>query len=235
MYTTIEIRPRVFAIEDGDVRMYLICGSKSALLLDTGYGSGNLAQWIKSLYPGPVTLAHTHTHADHTGADHAFPCIYAAQDEWPNLSAIGISQQKLRPLRDGDTFDLGDRCITAHDAPGHTEHSMFFSDDTNRLLFTGDHVSDMTIYLCMPGADLAQYRASLQWLLTNQDKYDVFLCCHGKAEQYASGALRLLDCVNHIDSGEGLWETVNAFADVFFQRFTWNNASVFLPLDYPHP
>ena len=38
-YTTYEIRSGVFAIEEGAVRMYLIVGSREALLLDTGSGA----------------------------------------------------------------------------------------------------------------------------------------------------------------------------------------------------
>lgn len=234
MYTATEIRPRVFAIEDGDVRMYLICGTARALLLDTGYGTGDLKQFVHAIYPGPITVAHTHTHGDHTGADRQFDAIFAAQEDHGDLIAVGAASEALHPLCGGDRFDLGDRVIIAHNAPGHTAHSMFFSDDANRLLFTGDHVSDVTVYLCMPGADLNQYCASLQWLLAHREKYDVFLGCHGKAEQYASGALRLLDCIDHISGREGIRETVNAYADVFFQKFTWKDASVFLPLAYPH-
>ena len=38
-YTTYEIRSGVFAIEEGTVRMYLIVGSREALLIDTGSGA----------------------------------------------------------------------------------------------------------------------------------------------------------------------------------------------------
>ena len=234
MYIATEIRPGVFAIDDGNVRMYLICGTNRALLLDSGYGSGDLRSFIKMYYSGPIVLAHTHTHGDHVGADNQFESIYAAQEEWPDLISSGIHSNVLCPLQDGDIFDLGDRIIIAHDTPGHTVRSMSFSDDANRIFFTGDLVSDVAVYLCMPGSDLIAYQQSLQKLLGVQAKYDVFLGCHGKAEQYADAVQRLLNCANNVANKEGTWKVANPFADLFCQSFTFDGATLFLPLDFLH-
>lgn len=46
--------------------MHLICGECGALLLDTGYGIGNLKSVIEQLTDKPVSVFNTHWHGDHT-------------------------------------------------------------------------------------------------------------------------------------------------------------------------
>ena len=108
MYTHREIRPGVFAIEDGNVRMYLVCGSTRAVLLDTGYGTGDLRSYVKELYAGEILVVHTHM--DHIGGDAAFERIYASEAEWDVLQAAGIPRAHLYPLRRVDVLELGGRC-----------------------------------------------------------------------------------------------------------------------------
>lgn len=76
-YTTYEIRSGVFAIEEGAVQMYLIVGSREALLLDTGSGAGDLRGLVRGLTALPVTVALTHGHNDHTGGAPQFGTAYA--------------------------------------------------------------------------------------------------------------------------------------------------------------
>lgn len=47
----------------GSVWMHLICGECGALLLDTGYGIGNLKSVIEQLTDKPVSVFNTHWHA----------------------------------------------------------------------------------------------------------------------------------------------------------------------------
>ena len=155
-YTTYEIRSGVFAIEEGAVRMYLIVGSREALLLDTGSGAGDLRGLVRGLTALPVTVALTHGHNDHTGGAPQFGTAYAHKNDWPEIrSDLGENAVTLRELRGGDVFDLGGRLIEVVETAGHTPGSLSFFDRKNRLLFTGDNVSDRPIFMCLPGADMA--------------------------------------------------------------------------------
>lgn len=44
----------------------------------------------------------------------------------------------IKPLHDGQVFDLGDRKVTVYDAPGHSPGSVTFLDPQSRILFSGD-------------------------------------------------------------------------------------------------
>ena len=226
-----EIRPGVFAIEDGSVRMYLICGKTSALLLDTGFGSAGAMEAVKTLYTGPVQLAHTHAHFDHVGGDRAFSRVFAHPAEWPDIiQQTGIAEEALSPLKEGDVFDLGGRSITVIETPGHTKGSLSFLDKQNRLFFTGDNVSDATVYICLPGADLDEYEKSLRRILAMQGQYDTLLGCHGQIELSVGQAQRMLDCVAAIRDGRAASERCNAYDDFWFDKRSWQGASIFLPL-----
>jgi glyoxylase-like metal-dependent hydrolase (beta-lactamase superfamily II) len=82
---------QVYRVEEGvfalyeplqfqEVLSYLILGSQSALLFDTGLGIGKIAEVVKSLTPLPVSVLNSHTHFDHVGGNEDFsdkPCATA--------------------------------------------------------------------------------------------------------------------------------------------------------------
>jgi glyoxylase-like metal-dependent hydrolase (beta-lactamase superfamily II) len=231
LYRCNEIRRNIFSIEDNNVRMYLVCGSKCAVLLDTGYGGENLLTYVRQIYSGEVFVAHTHTHIDHIGGDAQFDKIYASPAEWDILVKSGISREHLRPLHNGDIINLGSKELTVYETPGHTKCSLCFADKKKRLIFTGDNISDDTVYLCMPGSDIELYEKSLRMLLDMQDDYDVYLGCHGRTEQHGTDIQNLLNCISAIKQGLAKEETFNPYDDFWARRYSYGVASVFLPLN----
>ena len=110
--------------------MHLICGESSALLIDTGYGIGNLQAVIRQLTDLPVTVFNTHWHGDHTGGNAQFDIVYMHEYDvsyWKNApmapdsrllpqalpyrKKIWFPLQKARSVlfSDGCTLDLGGR------------------------------------------------------------------------------------------------------------------------------
>ena len=231
MYMVKEVCPGVYAIQDDNVRMYLICGSQRALLLDSAYGGGGVKAFLNTLYDGPILLAHTHAHFDHVGGDGEFEEVWAHPGEWPELMRAGVPEERLRALREGDVIDLGDRHITVYETPGHSPGSLCFADEANRLIFIGDNVSDAVIWMCMPGADMERYRKSVEWLLTQREKFDVYLGCHGQTEQHGENIRAVLDCLDAMEKGEAAMELSNAYDDVWFKLYTHGGASIYRPLD----
>ena len=64
-FSTREIGPHTRAIDDcGQDVLYLVCGDERCLLVDTGWGVGDLPGLVASLTPLPVTVVNTHGHPD---------------------------------------------------------------------------------------------------------------------------------------------------------------------------
>jgi glyoxylase-like metal-dependent hydrolase (beta-lactamase superfamily II) len=66
-FTTIAIADGAWHIQDarGGV-MYLVAGQDRALLIDTGWGEGDLPAHVATLTDLPLTVINTHGHRDHS-------------------------------------------------------------------------------------------------------------------------------------------------------------------------
>lgn len=164
-----EIAPHTYAINEfGLSTMYLLTGTKRALLIDTGCGICNLQQTVKSLTDKPLQVALTHGHFDHCGGMGCFEKVYLNEKDWE--LAKSISQAEVReyadsfgnaggyevyeystgdvkeitefpqflPLNDGDHFELGGKSVEVYEIPGHTRGGIAFLDADNRIMISGD-------------------------------------------------------------------------------------------------
>jgi len=61
--------------EPGHVNSFLIEGTRSAVLLDTGLGVANIRSVAEELTGKPLLVVNTHYHFDHTGGNHLFSDI----------------------------------------------------------------------------------------------------------------------------------------------------------------
>ena len=148
--TTIVIRQNPCIDYEANV-LYLLIGTKRALLLDSGAtGDPRLTAELTALVAGylarpdgsrlPLVVAHTHGHQDHRAGDAAF----AAQ---PNTLVVPVDSEGMRKFFDlkdwpagGARFELGDRVIEIIPTPGHHPDHLVFIDWRTRLLFSGDFV-----------------------------------------------------------------------------------------------
>ncbi len=164
--------------EFGMATCYLVIGNSSALLIDTGYGAGNIRAVVEKLTDLPITIALTHAHPDHAGGAFYFDKVYLAKAD-NNLffkllltkpvrtrlllsspaSKTGLNKKsickasrktKFIPLEDGYIFDLGGKEITTMLTPGHTKGSAVFVDKTAGIIFTGDNVNT-GLWMFVPG------------------------------------------------------------------------------------
>ena len=55
-----------------NVFSYVIVGSESAMLIDTGYGYGNLREVVRTITEKPLYIINTHGHCDHAGGNAQF-------------------------------------------------------------------------------------------------------------------------------------------------------------------
>lgn len=76
-FEVIEVSENVYQIyEPGGVGSSLIVGRRQALLIDTGYGFGNIRQVVESITDLPLRVVNTHGHTDHTGGNRYFERVW---------------------------------------------------------------------------------------------------------------------------------------------------------------
>lgn len=101
-YRFSEYKKGVFRIaSDEDVFMDLFVGSEGALLLDTGYGFGPLAQEIAMVTSLPLTVVNTHAHPDHVCGNFQFHGeIYIHPEEMERCRFFGDSEKRTEAIED---------------------------------------------------------------------------------------------------------------------------------------
>lgn len=185
----------VILIVDDVVHMFLVLGKKQALLIDTGFGRGNLRAQVENLWTGPLFVLNTHSHIDHVGADGQFVNIMAHPGDWKQICEnTGLAEDNLQPIGEGTRIDLGGRELHIYETPGHTPGSVVILDPVSRLLFGGDNVSDKPIFLCLEGASVKEYLQSLYRLQKLACQFDVLYASHGTVFQEKSQIQELIDC-----------------------------------------
>ena len=211
----------------GSVWMHLICGESSALLIDTGYGIGNLQAVIRQLTDLPVTVFNTHWHGDHTGGNAQFDIVYMHEYDvsyWKNApmapdsrllpqalpyrkeDLVSLAESKVCTVSDGCTLDLGGRTETVIHTPGHSAGNCMVLDDKIGILFSGDAIlSTPTLVIDgFPGGehpDLLTVKAMEHSLQTHQDILNTaqWLCpSHGRLMLPAGYITAMQQCTQAI-------------------------------------
>lgn len=183
------------------VCMTLIEGDKAALLVDTGYGTEDVAAFVRTLTRKPLTVLLTHHHHDHAlGArwfdeTRMFPEDMA---EWPVFTGedkrrVVLSQAigKGLPVSEADflagecrmpkpmskgTYDLGGLSVEIIPCPGHTPGSCVVYVPQEKLLLTGDDWNPCTWLFFEAALGVREYRQNVRRLL--QLDFERVLCSH---------------------------------------------------------
>lgn len=149
--------------------MYLLIGSKKALLIDTGDVADRnqmpLAKTVMSLVPGnasakiPLLVVHTHRHGDHRAGDTQFAELAAAH---MNVQVVSFDIDSVRRFYNFTDWpngmaqiDLGDRIVDALPTPGHNETGVSFYDRNTGLFFSGDFLLPGRLLIDDTSADIA--------------------------------------------------------------------------------
>ena len=190
-----EVAPGVFAIYEPfqwqEVISYLIAGTDSAVLFDTGNGIGKIKPIVDQLTTKPVRVLNSHSHFDHIGGNYEFEEILSIGTQFSRDKARGARNEQIatevspealckalpegvtpqshhiRPfsisetIADGDTLDLGDRQLEVVRIPGHTDDAIALLDRSAGFLWSGDSFYEGPIWLFFPETDLAAYRQSI--------------------------------------------------------------------------
>ena len=113
-----KITPRITRIWDvSHTAIYLIEGSESALVVDTGVGAGSLRAAVESLTAKPVTVLLTHGHVDHAMGAGEFDTVYlhsADKELYLDHSQLGVRMGHVQ----GAVQQGGDAELIAKVQPG---------------------------------------------------------------------------------------------------------------------
>ena len=209
--TVRELSKNVWRIENnGMVSEYLVAGDEKALLIDAGWGIGDLSGLVKRLTALPVTVINTHGHPDHTCGNYQFDPVHIHAADVPMLKknfnpAVrynymkrfegqalpdGFSQDgwiharlsHFIPFKGPMSFDLGDRTVDVIETPGHTPGSICLFDWNDKILFSSDTISEgNTLLMLEQSLPLSTYLESINELVAMKDKIATVMPSHGRS------------------------------------------------------
>lgn len=232
-------------------QIYLVQGSKKALLIDNGMGIGSLKTYVESFCNLPLLILNTHGHPDHAGGNAEFDwawlhaadhVLYRQMCTIPfragDINAIfgqdGVTFEQallpfcdnVRPIEDGAQIDLGERILDVFLLPGHTKGSVLAYDRASRILFGADSLNTNNTWLyldyCTP---LETYLHSLQQFRDRQPDIRLILAGHLPREGTPDLIDRKIRCVERILKQEavGVFHKTFAGEGLFYE---WEETSI---------
>ncbi len=226
----------------GDVWTYVVIGPEKAMLIDTGYGVGDLKGLANELTGHmPLIVVNTHAHGDHASGNCQFDRVYCHEYSVPQLEKmrnphiwdhlfdehgkpiwtefdrndiVPFHEYEIVGCPDGYIFSLGgDHEVELIWTAGHMAGHCMFLDKKDRLLFAGDDVISMRISIGGPRAD---------------DPYGQYATVTAYRDQMAKLAARL-DEFDYVFPGHFVFDLEN---DVILALVEAANAIIANPKDY---
>ena len=179
-YTAKLLYEDFYAIEEGGVRMFLVIGETNAMLVDTGFGTGDLKAFVETLTDKPVFVVTTHGDGDHLGCHKQFDDIRMHPCDFDYIAQKGNAAPAIRPLWDGDIITVGKYTFEVLHLPGHTPGSIMLLEKNLRVLIAGDAVQSGSIYMFGAGRSVPTYIHSMEKLNGMRDAFDTVLPSHSE-------------------------------------------------------
>lgn len=231
-----EVEPDVWAIYEPfqwqEVISYLIVGSESALLFDTGNGLGDVRAIVDQLTDKPVQVLNSHSHFDHIGGNYQFGKVLSPSTDFSIANSRGNDSRQIQEeaspaalckglpdgvtaenhrinsysiaaqVFDGDIIDLGSRTLEVLLVPGHTDDSLALFERESGLLWTGDIFYEGPIWLFAPETDLAAYEKSLARLVALVPQLTALLPAHNTPSVAPEMLVRTQEALQIVFRGE---------------------------------
>jgi len=186
---------KVLPLGDIQVNCYLVSTEKSALVVDPGFYSQKVEEFLKENSHKERMILLTHAHFDHiggaellrenTGVNIAIGEKENAFLSDPAVNLSGLLSAPLKPfsadisLKDNETLNIGDLKIKVIHTPGHTSGSVSYLIDD--VLFSGDTLFNSSIGRTdFPTGDFAVLSQSIKKLYELDGEITV-LSGHGEA------------------------------------------------------
>lgn len=231
-----EVGPDIWAIYEPfqwqEVISYLIVGSESSVLFDTGNGIGDIKSIVEQLTDSPVSVINSHSHFDHIGGNYQFDEILSVSTPFTLSRIDGIRSEELllevspaalcrglpegvtrqdhqtRPfsirkkIENGDLLDIGGRTLEVLQIPGHTDDAIALLDRSAGFLWSGDSFYEGPIWLFFPETDLAAYQASVARLAALAPDLKAVFPAHNTPTADPALLIRLRDNLDLVLAGE---------------------------------
>ena len=214
------------------LNMYLLLGSHTALLLDTGCGLFPIKPIVDELIGERELLVfNTHYHWDHPLGNVEFGEVYIHEDEVDKVSKpydvsffkdspneivkIYAEQDFLIPpaktikaLKDGDTFDLGEIQVEIIHCPGHSPGSICLLTSRGEL-FTSDvaYYGDQFLPVKKKFFEVLKTLSKLIDICEKQKIVELY----PSHRRYPCDISLLTDLYKGIENIENLWDTKKVF------------------------
>lgn len=191
-------------LSDGDFS-YLVEGEREALAIDTGYGCGNIREFLQTLTEKPVRfVANTHDHFDHTAGNAYFDCAFMSRETrelatipFPSFSGIDFPRDyPVQVIEEGYCFQLGNRELETFFIPDHAVGSLAFLDKRERILFSGDEIMEFKFLK----TSVERFAQNMRKLVNRRSEFD-WVCAGAEAMMKAEIVDCFLACAEHILEG----------------------------------
>ena len=198
------VTERIYRISMPYVCCYLIVGDTKAVLLDTGWGYGDLKAIVESITDLPITLVLSHAHPDQIGGDIQFGEAYLNERDFhmlPSQSSLELRRRLMKkyapsdfeeteelwqeqraepyiPLDENIIFNLGGLTILPFPVPGHSPGNMVFIIPEERIAIFGDAISHPTLIVFDNSPSIQEHYDALVKLKEVDHLYDRVLVNH---------------------------------------------------------
>lgn len=227
MNEVIQMNENTWRIEDNGVRMFLLVGTKEALLIDSGMRTPNAREIAESITDLPIKLINTHADRDHVAGNGGFASFYMSPKE-EDLYRSNGGTGEIVPVKQGDIIDLGDRPLEIIDLPGHTTGSIGILDVKNRVLIGGDSIQDGRIYMFGAHRNLQNYIVSLEKLSAYEGRFDEVYASHSSVSVPPSIIPKLIAGAKQILADEASYEEIDLFGNTV-RLYQFEYAGFFCP------
>lgn len=226
-----EIKDGVWFISDKTgANCYLIEGETYSLLIDTGWGLGNLKELVDSIISLPVKVVFTHGHPDHVNGAFQFSDLYITPEDEKLMDMFYVKETRQEiinrfkeilssdfstdnwinaqitnpsPISDGYIFDLGNRQLKVIKCPGHTAGSICILDTKDEILFSGDTLLAKPVLMNLETSlGLNTYLKSIKHINSFADEFNIILSGHDDKPVNPVVIEELISGVSEILQGE---------------------------------
>ena len=189
-----KILPDIYLMDEGHMASgYIVVGEEKVCVIDTMNGFNDLKSEVRKITGKPVVVINTHGHPDHIFGNIYFDEAYLNPKDMELAEMFTkepefvkacekyhFSMPPFKPVKEGDTIDLGGKTLEIYELPGHTPGGILVLLKEDRILFTGDSINHhlwMQLDGCMKISD---YVKELDRIMFLEDKADYILHGHSR-------------------------------------------------------
>ncbi|UUX34740.1 MBL fold metallo-hydrolase [Fundicoccus culcitae] len=199
-----KVTNRIFRLIMPYVCCYLVVGDEQAVLIDCGWGYGDIKAVAQTLTNLPITLVLSHGHPDHNGSAVQFDDVYLNERDFNMIEAqseIALRRQLMlkyvasdfvenlnlwqaprtalyTPLTEDIQFHLGGLTILPYDLPGHSMGCMVFIIPEERIAIFGDAISHPTLMFLENSSTIQEHYEAMVKFSVHAQQYDRVLVNH---------------------------------------------------------